>query len=107
MLMKQAFSLSKHRYDEYDLLINNSDEYTISFNHKNSIIHIKNNGITIDSKHITRMYDKDYFDKATLQTIEYALIFLDSISTGRFEYDTYFTDNLLSAFKQAINEIDI
>jgi hypothetical protein len=107
MLFKQAFSIQTNRYNEYELNVNNNDDFTIFFDHKKGIINIKNKKFIYDLKEITKMYADDYFDNATKETLQYALLFIESIAIGSFEYDTHSTDCLLSAFKQALNKVDI
>lgn len=56
---------------------------------------------------LTKDYSKDYFDIATEKTIRLALLLIESVKNGAFEYDTADTDRLLYALRYAVNEIDI
>lgn len=56
---------------------------------------------------LTKHYSEDYFDVPTKRTIQQALLLIESIKNGSFEYDTYTTNNILTALKYAVNEIDI
>lgn len=58
-------------------------------------------------KELTKNYSKDYFDIATEKTLRLALLLVESVKNGCFEYDTADTDRLLYALKYAVNEIDI
>lgn len=58
-------------------------------------------------KKLTEKYAKDYFCEPMEQILKCALVLIESVKHGEFEYETYNTYNLLHILKNAVNEIDI
>lgn len=56
---------------------------------------------------LTKNYSDDYFCEPMQKTLQLALILIESVKNGDFEYDTLFTDRLLWDLRYAVNEIDI
>lgn len=56
---------------------------------------------------LTKEYSNDYFCEPMKKTLKLALILIESIKNGDFEYDTCFSDRLLYDLRYAVNEIDI
>ena len=58
-------------------------------------------------KELTKNYSDDYFCEPMKKTLQLALILIESVKDGDFEYDTCYTDRLLWDLRYAVNEIDI
>lgn len=58
-------------------------------------------------KELTEKYSKDYFCEPMEQILKCALVLVESVKHGEFEYDTYNADYLLHILKSAVNKLDI
>ena len=58
-------------------------------------------------RHLFNNYSNDYFDDNMKKVIYYSIDLIALLYYGRFEFDTYVSDNTLVQLREALNRIDV